>query len=57
MTEEDNKKYIEEKNLEAQKKKVDAKINPILQSYKEGKTTKIEFIEQLSDAFYSLEKE
>lgn len=52
-------KDIEEfkKDLQSQKKKVDEKINPILQSYDEGKITKKELVEKLADAFYKLEEE
>lgn len=45
------------KNLQAQKKKVDEKINPILHSYIKGEITQRELAEKLSDAFYELEKE
>ena len=45
------------KDLEEQKKKVDEKIEPILQSYREGKITTIDLVEQLSDAFYKLEED
>ena len=45
------------KNLESQKKEVDEKINPILQSYNKGDIDKKELVEKLSDAFYKLEEE
>ena len=45
------------KNLQSQKKKVDEKINPILQSYDKGEITKKDLVEKLSDAFYRLEEE
>jgi len=45
------------KNLQCQKKKVDEKINPILQLYDEGKITKMKLVEKLADAFRRLEKE
>lgn len=45
------------KNLQAQKKKVDEKINPILHSYIKGEITQKELVEKLSDAFYELEEE
>ena len=51
-------KDIEEfkKDLQSQKKKVDEKINPILQLYDEWKITKKELVEKLADAFYKLEE-
>jgi len=45
------------KNLQSQKKKVDEKINPILQLYYKGEITKKELVEKLADAFYILEEE
>jgi len=45
------------KNLESQKKKVDEKIDPILQSYNKQEINKKELVEKLSDAFYKLEEE
>lgn len=45
------------KNLQSQEKKVNKKIGPILKLYDEGKITKIELVEKLSDAFYQLEEE
>ena len=55
MKEEDIEEF--KKNLQSQKRNVDEKINPILQSYNKGEITKIELIEKLSDAFYRLENE
>ncbi len=45
------------RKLAEQKKRVDEKINPIKQSYEEGKITKREFVEKLADAFHELEEE
>lgn len=45
------------KNLQSQKKKVDEKINPILNSYIKGEITQKELVEKLSDAFYELDEE
>lgn len=47
----------EENHLELQEKKVYEKINPILQLYDEGKIKKIELVEKLIEAFYSLEED
>lgn len=56
-TEERTEEKIEESNLELQEKKVYEKIDPILQLYDEGNITRIEFVEKLAEAFYSLEDE
>jgi hypothetical protein len=45
------------RELAKQKKRVDEKIDPIKQSYNEGKITKREFVEKLADAFHELEEE
>lgn len=45
------------RKIAEQKKRVDEKIDPIKQSYDEGKITKREFVEKLSDAFHELEEE
>ena len=51
-----NKELEEFKNdLEAQKKRVYEKIDPILQLFDNGKITKKELIDRLAEAFYSLE--
>jgi hypothetical protein len=47
----------EESAVELQKKILYDKICPILKLYKDDKMTKIELIEKLTDAFYSLEAE
>ena len=46
-----------ERDLELQKKRVNEKINPILQLYDKGEIDKKEFVEKLAEAFYSLERE
>lgn len=43
-------------NLEMQKKKVDEKIGPILELCDQGKMTRKELVEKLSEAFHGLEK-
>jgi len=45
------------RNIAEQKKRVDEKIDPIKQSYEEGKITKREFVEKLTDAFHELEED
>lgn len=49
MKDEEIEKF--KKEIEKQKKMVDGKINPIMQSYEDGKLTKREFVEKLADAF------
>lgn len=43
------------RNIAEQKKIVDEKIDPIKQSYEEGKITQRELVEKLADAFHELE--
>lgn len=45
------------RNIAEQKKRVDGKIDPIKQSYNEGKITKRELVEKLADAFHELDKD
>ena len=45
-----------ERDLVLQKKRVDEKINPILQLYDKGEIDKKKLVEKLAEAFYSLEK-
>lgn len=43
-------------DLENQEKRVNEKINPILELYNQGKIKRKEAVEKLSEAFYGLEK-
>lgn len=53
-----NKELEEIKNdLEQQKKRVEEKINPILQLYDQNKITKKKFIDKLVETFHNLEEE
>jgi hypothetical protein len=43
-------------DITAQEKRVNEKINPILELYDQGKIKRKELVEKLSEAFYSLEE-
>lgn len=53
-----NEKELEEfkKTIELQKKRVEEKINPILQLYYQDKITQAELVDKLAEAFHSLEE-